>query len=168
MASAIDQTCLMCARQGNKHCARCKDAVYCSLDCQRLDWKNHKLLCTSWADFGTPPTPQSRRGLLFPGGDELPRFIWLETEVETMGFYEFFDYKPLFGVGRDLVQNTSMRRNLIQGRDGKENLQISCLDNTRRAPPNHVLGAVREKWCHGNELERTDTCNAIPGHSIST
>ena len=30
-----------------KRCSRCRQANYCSSECQRNDWKRHKLTCTS-------------------------------------------------------------------------------------------------------------------------
>ena len=43
-----------------KQCARCKIARYCSRDCQKADWKEHKRGCGSNAGSSTntsPPTP---------------------------------------------------------------------------------------------------------------
>ncbi len=43
--------CRECGRFKNlQKCSRCKDAVYCSLDCQRNDWGKHKLQCTPALD----------------------------------------------------------------------------------------------------------------------
>jgi mitochondrial splicing suppressor protein 51 len=28
-----------------KHCAKCQTTKYCSRECQKADWKNHKILC---------------------------------------------------------------------------------------------------------------------------
>lgn len=30
-----------------KHCAKCQTTSYCSRDCQKADWKNHKKVCAS-------------------------------------------------------------------------------------------------------------------------
>lgn len=38
--------CYCCKRlNGEKRCARCKIAFYCSEECQKNDWRNHKLVC---------------------------------------------------------------------------------------------------------------------------
>lgn len=47
-ASTSNQhTCHRCKNKFNedKKCSRCKQVSYCSIDCQKLDWTNHKLIC---------------------------------------------------------------------------------------------------------------------------
>eukprot|EP00521_Asterionellopsis_glacialis_P009561 CAMPEP_0195289700 /NCGR_PEP_ID=MMETSP0707-20130614/5868_1 /TAXON_ID=33640 /ORGANISM="Asterionellopsis glacialis, Strain CCMP134" /LENGTH=379 /DNA_ID=CAMNT_0040349731 /DNA_START=245 /DNA_END=1384 /DNA_ORIENTATION=- len=40
----------MCLNSKNlKACGRCKVATYCSAECQRKDWKNHKKICSTLA-----------------------------------------------------------------------------------------------------------------------
>ena len=41
-------SCLKCGQlnDGMKHCSRCKSAPYCSVDCQRAHWPEHKLSCS--------------------------------------------------------------------------------------------------------------------------
>ncbi|KAJ7783495.1 hypothetical protein DFH07DRAFT_727660 [Mycena maculata] len=45
-----DVQCAKCSTQDDgdqfKRCSRCKKTVYCSVECQRADWKSHKPLCT--------------------------------------------------------------------------------------------------------------------------
>lgn len=44
-----ETVCVNCkTKEGLKRCMRCKSAVYCSRECQIVDWKNgHKINCTS-------------------------------------------------------------------------------------------------------------------------
>eukprot|EP00121_Abeoforma_whisleri_P014024 Awhi_evm1s12938 len=45
--SMVGRTCNTCGNMKDKlnACARCKDAFYCSRECQKEDWKTHKLNC---------------------------------------------------------------------------------------------------------------------------
>ncbi|KAJ3504307.1 hypothetical protein NLJ89_g8002 [Agrocybe chaxingu] len=42
----IKTTCSYCGEIGQQKCARCKIASYCSRECQRKDWPDHKKSCT--------------------------------------------------------------------------------------------------------------------------
>lgn len=37
--------CIACGKEGSKKCGRCKYEVYCSPECQKVDWTRHKQLC---------------------------------------------------------------------------------------------------------------------------
>lgn len=41
--------CKQCGKGGNAlmTCARCRKVAYCSKDCQRLNWKTHKCICSA-------------------------------------------------------------------------------------------------------------------------
>jgi hypothetical protein len=41
----ISTYCKMCNRSTNHHCDRCKAVYYCSQNCQKIDWKDHKKIC---------------------------------------------------------------------------------------------------------------------------
>lgn len=42
--------CFMCERGGSFTCARCSKIHYCSRECQRAHWPDHKLICGKTAD----------------------------------------------------------------------------------------------------------------------
>lgn len=44
---------------GLKACAKCRDAVYCSRDCQKSDWKTHKKSCNKDAVGSNDQDPSS-------------------------------------------------------------------------------------------------------------
>ena len=56
-SSIVNNTSARCASCGRtasadvylKHCARCRTTQYCSRDCQKTDWKQHKKPCTETA-----------------------------------------------------------------------------------------------------------------------
>ena len=44
----LDHACTHCHKSGEKlmFCAKCKNAMYCDRECQRIDWEKHKKDCT--------------------------------------------------------------------------------------------------------------------------
>ncbi|OBT78767.1 hypothetical protein VF21_02521 [Pseudogymnoascus sp. 05NY08] len=44
-----------------KRCSKCQTALYCSLDCQKANWKSHKLTC-HLPGSAPPPNPTQRSG----------------------------------------------------------------------------------------------------------
>ena len=48
----MTKTCQVCLIQmdTNKMCSQCQVACYCSVDCQRIDWPEHKLVCSTLGD----------------------------------------------------------------------------------------------------------------------
>jgi hypothetical protein len=78
--SETDFLCLLCNREGSLRCAGCKEARYCSNDCQKVDWRTHKLLCKSAADFTAEkrPSPLHRRWMKFYE-------IWVDNETSALG-----------------------------------------------------------------------------------
>jgi hypothetical protein len=63
--NSVPPKCAKCSKdksdsgQGLKRCGRCKLAHYCSRECQKADWKNHKTLCGSTGDSPSPPSTLS-------------------------------------------------------------------------------------------------------------
>ncbi|EOD07573.1 hypothetical protein EMIHUDRAFT_453347, partial [Emiliania huxleyi CCMP1516] len=42
------KTCAVCEKPSTTRCSKCKEVMYCSVECQRLDWKaGHKQVCCS-------------------------------------------------------------------------------------------------------------------------
>jgi len=41
----MSRSCAVCGIGGVKLCGRCKDRCYCSVECQRADWKTRKTSC---------------------------------------------------------------------------------------------------------------------------
>ena len=37
--------CRICKKNATKKCGKCKETFYCSLDCQKKDWPDHKTIC---------------------------------------------------------------------------------------------------------------------------
>lgn len=45
--SSSDKVCSVCAQSATQRCGGCHSVVYCSLACQKQDWKHHKPECKS-------------------------------------------------------------------------------------------------------------------------
>ena len=75
--------CAMCNNPATLSCSSCHCRnLYCSKSCQRADEKLHKVLCSSRPSFETPPTPSSRRAILFLTNGEI-KFTWETIERKT-------------------------------------------------------------------------------------
>lgn len=77
--------CIMCNAPGASRCLGCKNANYCSADCQKADWQTHKLLCKQYTQVSASARPSTRHflGLIFPPEESKPEFLWIEAEGET-------------------------------------------------------------------------------------
>ena len=62
------QPCTCCGKNAVGHklyrCSRCKNAYYCSVDCQRLDWKKggHKAICKQQQQRSDAKQPEQQQG----------------------------------------------------------------------------------------------------------
>jgi hypothetical protein len=45
LETIVEDQCSTCQKKGTQKCARCKQVLYCSPECQKKDWKNHKARC---------------------------------------------------------------------------------------------------------------------------
>ena len=114
------------------------------VECQALDWKIHKMLCSSIND--AKPGPEYRRVLLFPEQGEQPRFEWMKvTEVpsETEGF-EDWDRDQFFG--DTIVERYPILRNHIQARntfeDDHDGIHVWVDGQGINTPRNQAVRAV--------------------------
>lgn len=57
---SLCNTCAEMLKEKLKVCSKCKTTHYCSAECQKADWKTHKLTCgnPSADTSSNPPTPQ--------------------------------------------------------------------------------------------------------------
>ncbi|KAG8996078.1 hypothetical protein FRB93_000929 [Tulasnella sp. JGI-2019a] len=46
----INDGCVVCGKPGDKRCASCVAIYYCSRECQRADWSDHKSTCKTLKD----------------------------------------------------------------------------------------------------------------------
>ena len=71
-----DVDCMVCSKNLDKarYCGGCKMASYCSIECQRKDWKHHKKICTKLG----PTLPKFQPSIKLP--IDIPTFIAWHNE----------------------------------------------------------------------------------------
>ena len=73
--------CAVCRKKSSSSCSKCHAASYCSKECQRTDWKVHKMFCSlgPW-----PKAPkgeeQSVQAFLFPAQGTTPALVRVTIE----------------------------------------------------------------------------------------
>lgn len=72
-------SCPCCENVGTKLCTGCKDVRYCGAECQKKDWKIHKHLCKSVANFADRPKEGMRRVVYFPPDSDKPLLKWAKV-----------------------------------------------------------------------------------------
>lgn len=81
-----DRLCIVCYKENAKPCGQCKSIYYCSVPCQRSDWRTHKLLCSAYASFDktSRPSPTDKHflGIFFPVDDKKPQLVWVRRGRE--------------------------------------------------------------------------------------
>ncbi|KAH0023672.1 hypothetical protein KCU78_g5354, partial [Aureobasidium melanogenum] len=68
--------CAVCSKPGER-CSSCENIYYCGAECQKADWKVHKLLCRTFKDARDAPGPEMVRVIEFPVDDTKPKFRWM-------------------------------------------------------------------------------------------
>ncbi|KAI1651927.1 uncharacterized protein F4817DRAFT_85270 [Daldinia loculata] len=69
--------CAVCWKEGGQLCASCKSCHYCSKECQKADWKSHKLLCKDMTTHSERPSPFHVRAIYFPQDKAVPQLVWI-------------------------------------------------------------------------------------------
>jgi hypothetical protein len=77
-------------RGGGKACSKCHEMPYCSAECQKSDWRIHKLVCKSLKAFSDSDRPHQegmkyRCAIYFPETGGRPRFIWIRIMPDIDG-----------------------------------------------------------------------------------
>ncbi|KAK4506237.1 hypothetical protein PRZ48_004202 [Zasmidium cellare] len=84
--------CGHCGAAATQHCAGCRNIKYCNKQCQTQDWRLHKHLCKTYANFATPPGPNLRRIIILPEDANKPYFKWMKTyKIDGREEYEDVD-----------------------------------------------------------------------------
>ncbi|OTA69651.1 hypothetical protein K449DRAFT_98699 [Hypoxylon sp. EC38] len=93
--------CAVCWKEGASACTRCKSCHYCSKECQKNDWKSHRLLCHLVATEPERPMPTHIRAIYFPDNKPTPEIIWVPC-IQNREIVEEPNV-PCYEVQRDLI-----------------------------------------------------------------
>ncbi|KAF7959544.1 hypothetical protein EAE96_001160 [Botrytis aclada] len=90
--------CAFCCKSNSskKQCGSCKSIIYCSRECQRLDWSFHKSFCKAFASLPPRPSDGHSLALYFPV-DLDPRLEWVRRpdSLHSKSNDEGFDFRSL-------------------------------------------------------------------------
>lgn len=125
--------CAMCNSPATHRCSSCRcNNLYSSKPCQVADWKLHKLLCKSRPLFETPPTPSSRRAIVFLESGEI-KFTWETIEIKT-DEDDGSQWESPVGIaekyfGGEIPRPQPYHTNVIRGRKLKECITLHMNDS---------------------------------------
>ncbi|KAG9679127.1 hypothetical protein KCU99_g1734, partial [Aureobasidium melanogenum] len=96
--TSTNNLCAVCSKPG-KLCASCENIHYCGRDCQKADWKVHKLLCRTFKDARDAPGPNMMRVIALHVSRTNPEFSWMsikpgKVQQPVVGDY-FGSHNPL-------------------------------------------------------------------------
>ena len=82
------ETCSVCSKEASKKCSKCKLQFYCSKQCQKEDWKNHKAICkevSKAAEFKEASEPATGISPVIPGTmkDMVSHFLFTTSRLHT-------------------------------------------------------------------------------------
>ena len=116
MANNTNATCPCCDEKGIRTCMGCKNARYCSKECQETDWPVHKILCRAFKEVGERPAENMRLTIFFPPNELKPELVWLPVsrgQDEAMKPWEALEIEEKMGK-RPWMINT-IKKNKITG-----------------------------------------------------
>lgn len=124
----------MCSSPATKTCRSCRCSRYCSKSCYKDDRPTHKLLCHTFRDFLTPPTPDHYRAIFFSDNEDKPYFVWLKMEL----------------ISRDDEAATTTIKNCFPStmllREANESRRPEAIDRTKdKSAYNPVLKRAHER-----------------------
>ncbi|KAI0199319.1 hypothetical protein F4808DRAFT_432774 [Astrocystis sublimbata] len=117
----VAKPCLVCRRATKQQCSRCHDAAYCSKECQKSDFKVHKLVCYQYAYVMATERPAN--------GEKLAIFFDVEHSGPDLSWYQPSE-----------VLNLTMEIWKELGEDENGKLYTTPL---RRDPPNVIFLACQ-------------------------
>ncbi|THY83295.1 hypothetical protein D6C93_08918 [Aureobasidium pullulans] len=146
---SINDHCADEVKPGKK-CANCHSICYRSTDCQRADWKTHKMLCAAFEGVRHPSAPIMTRLLMFTNRKGLPDPLFCRMPVKLGPVHH-----PVAGLpfGTDVMLPTdslSFVQHLMTGAKLPHRITIQYSKNFDLAPGlnNLVMSKLTDGRCH--------------------
>ena len=140
--------CVMCSKPATQLCTQCRSQIYCSRQCQKSDWRVHKLLCSSYQQFQTPPHKNVRRAIVFEQSEPVVKFKWVTIETKHVDdpddpSYEEANLEEYFGPGQK-GECQPYYNNVIRDRRLQKMIELRAREGflTDGSPPNQAVAAV--------------------------
>ncbi|XP_062569868.1 uncharacterized protein LOC134231932 isoform X1 [Saccostrea cucullata] len=111
--------CKMCkqGKQTMKRCTRCREAYYCSRECQAKDWPVHRTMCSLTGENSTPDKKQAGNSVSVQfTTDDGSIFEQNQTPSEEDTYSPVIDFKKYANSNRNPVTSNKVNRDSsIQG-----------------------------------------------------
>ncbi|QDS73390.1 hypothetical protein FKW77_007660 [Venturia effusa] len=93
--------CAICSKPAPLKCSRCKSIHYCDFECQKKDFKLHKIICKVYSEFdmNARPSPNHHLAFVFPEATQTsgpenaqnakvePKLVWIASEKINGCYY---------------------------------------------------------------------------------
>ncbi|GMH84731.1 hypothetical protein TrVE_jg5251 [Triparma verrucosa] len=114
--------CEVCNKVASKSCSQCRRVFYCSVKCQKKDWKKHRLKCSSKEtsdEVGNGLPPPSPKPSVTNDSDEAmppppPGMDQLKEAVEAMNSSGFVAPEPLTPMELSELYKTNVNARLLR------------------------------------------------------
>ncbi|KAI6082323.1 hypothetical protein F4821DRAFT_216933 [Hypoxylon rubiginosum] len=145
--------CAVCWKGDSKLCVGCKSCAYCSKECQRSDFKSHKLLCKAIAEQEARPTPSHVRAIFFPEDKPKPQLVWIRYTPEDVP------------IDPGLLDRSTRQRLLMRNADDTLDLtKISWNHRLKQEAPSMIEFHFRDNFYNDGSQVTASIMTAVEPH----